>query len=685
MARSSGSTSGRATSTTRRPTTTCVPRAKSWRWRYGQWSPGSTFGCKERAPSQTPAPRTPRSSSTTFRSTWLAPSLWTKSGRWPSTWTRWPSIASRWRPWSRYGAVLLHRQVLSSEGAAHSGVVPGFIQSHMHDWSNGEAQGCRSVGPQGVATGRSAQARAQHLQGLALTRQSLLRDSSVVWCLPRFMFCLVVTLAKRKERHSSRSPRPRKDACSSKGEAPKPRRSRSRKRRRTSADEADEGNDPPAEEPNEHSQIPEAPAEVTKHVLVCMPQLMLGWIRARAKPQGITVRGILEGIVQQRFPELELSDLGLFPFIVPPPGFFDGATGPAAHLQLHQDELVFPSQREFYAVWIGNPTQARMRPGALEYLRASMQPFEAPLSSGSSGTAPAEGANVSHEHQSGVTAKALCRPPLSVEQAWLRSPLSEQQRKSSAHVSHSQQEHPPTTAPPMPVGVGSSVGSTSSVQPQEKEPASSGKRLPRPPPRPEVAIQDRPAQPASGQSSPPIQADAASRVQSHEKEPASSRKRLPRPPPRPEVGIQDRHVQTASVQRSPPRGDADKSSRVSSAAWDLRSVEPPTCATCGDKVWPVVRARSTKFHCKGCQDGWTVSGASPPTCAFCSTVSWDGIWRGRKFLEQGTAFVCSSCWIVDSGSPQEVTRWHDWFCRRATKYPDIFQQPPALGWCLDPT
>ena len=74
-----------------------------------------------------------------------------------------------------------------------------------------------------------------------------------------------------------------------------------------------------------------------------------------------------------------------------------------------------------------------------------------------------------------------------------------------------------------------------------------------------------------------------------------------------------------------------------------------------------------------------------PHYAFCLSASWVDYWSERSFLEQDTAYVYSSCRIIDAGSPREVAHRHDWFWRKGTKFPSIFNQRPALGGCLDPT
>ena len=652
-----------------RPTTTCEPLARCWPWQYDRCSRGSTYGYKAKAPSKMrTAHLAPcwRSLATTCPSTSPAPSLWKRFAKWPSMWTKRHSDVSqssrshtsRRNPSPGLEAVYTSRD--QYDEAAQPKEI-SQLQSHVR-------LGRRLVRPLWVDTDKPALECSALPPAQVVTvfhSQQALATGRV---LPRSLLVLVVTLAKRRERASSRSPRRRREAGNSRESGERNQRPRSRARKRSKDehdDEAPQDQEPIDRAPSEAAATPAIPA----HVHVCVPQLSLGWLRARAQPQGITVRALLQGIVQQRFPELQLSELGLYPFILPPPGFFDGATGPAAHLQLHHDLLVYPSHHQRYAAWVGNPAQSRMRPGALESLRASMQPFVPPSLGGPCAAAPAGEVVGPDATILGVTAKAKCRPPLSLEQAWLRSPLSDQQRSGRAPVS-------PTT-------FAAHVAMAHSLPPVVKASATEGQRDQDPSARPLASAE------ASSFSQSPLVAKAS--ASEGQREPVQSARPLTgeeaTTPVQPQFrdGSQTRPQRPAPVGRSPSPEAGTKSARGKTAHWDLSNVDPPTCATCKEKVWPVVRARSTKFHCKGCQDGKTVSGVSTPVCALCSSPSWDGIWRGRRFLEKGTAFVCAPCWIIDAGTPQEVERWHDWFSRKATKYPDIFSQPPALGWCLDPT
>ena len=552
-----------------------------------------------------------------------------------------------------------------------------------------------------------------------------------------------------------------------------------------------------------------------------MPQRFVKWLKVRAPPQGLTVRELLGTMISERLPHSQLQDVSLFPFIEPPPGYFGGATGPSAALQLDLDHVIKPNEEDCYAVWEGNPERAQMRPGALEALRAAFMPFVPPppcFSWTPSAPAASQHAGASEYSRAaasahGASAKALSRPPLPAEIAWSQAPLTEAQRQTQASV---QVGSEPREKP-----------DRSRSQPRQSRPkdrvlvvyrggvfraatnAKTGPDFPTGPADLEAVFRSGKAQILDSLSKSHdvdvvLAADLSDHCMTEDElgnvaerilgchvyshhvpagvSQASSFSAMLRMLAR-RCALRDythilftrydaeliasvdatwlgagvvspfhqckRHSSTDEIndvifsvnvrmlkdfhkavddlaQSTDPfdhnalhrlvfpgtvhflinrcidanttkewnpfyrfRGRINKPSPSQSQAqkgrsseWDLTSVDAPKCATCQEQRWPVFRAKSGKYHCRSCVDSQYAFGVSAPTCAKCGKVTWDGVWRGRKFLLLDQAFVCAACYIIDSGSAPEITKWHSWFERRAAKFPDVFSPPPAIEWCL---
>ena len=108
------------------------------------------------------------------------------------------------------------------------------------------------------------------------------------------------------------------------------------------------------------------------------------------------------------------------------------------------------------------------------------------------------------------------------------------------------------------------------------------------------------------------------------------------------------------------------------------STDPPTCSTCQQAKWPVWRSNNTKFHCSECH----------PCMPMCSTPecrqdTWDGLWRGRRYLAAGNGFLCTGCWLAECSSDEEASLWREWFRERARRFPEHFTDPSCFdeGLC----
>ena len=89
--------------------------------------------------------------------------------------------------------------------------------------------------------------------------------------------------------------------------------------------------------------------------------------------------------------------------------------------------------------------------------------------------------------------------------------------------------------------------------------------------------------------------------------------------------------------------------------------------------WPVWRSNNTKFHCSECHPCMPMCSAPE-----CRQDTWDGLWRGRRFLAAGNGFLCTGCWLAACSSEEEAALWRTWFRARARRYPEHFSDPACF-------
>ena len=460
-------------------------------------------------------------------------------------------------------------------------------------------------------------------------------------------------------------------------------------------------------------------------IYLCIPQQELCWYSMDIPHEGVSAGTLLA--VAQRLLNAEHRGFQtrLFPFVAPPPGNTGEWLRPRAELQIPNEQLIKPAksvQDRRFSVWTDSavtcplPGALLLGSGATEFLRASLPAsffFSAGTSPAASGSAASDGgarpprSGVSSQQTPGVTVKAGAPPPPIVQQ-------------TPGVTVKAGAPPPPIVLQPLPIDPAIfwstpvlPVASSATPSSLPADPSSTGGCVQAPSagssPQDRHVSQREPPPTSIGVSPSP---KAGTLAQSLLQDPfpdcmaaaaANTRPDLPPPPP-PPVRVSDvrrpRTPQRHKPQRADPRPD---SGAASSAAGDLltatdqagtppssrargipkpykppASTDPPKCNTCQKAKWPVWRSNSTKFHCSECH----------PCMPMCSTPecrqdTWDGLWRGRKFLAIGKGFLCTGCWLAACSSDEEATSWREWFRERARRFPEHFTDPSRFdeGLC----
>ena len=157
----------------------------------------------------------------------------------------------------------------------------------------------------------------------------------------------------------------------------------------------------------------------------------------------------------------------------------------------------------------------------------------------------------------------------------------------------------------------------------------------------------------------------------------------PEPPPKPlpsAAAAKPRPTKLRSAadcsKSDPPlASEDDEPHDVSSHGGPPPCVDPPQCASCFGRSWPVHRNRKGLINCSEC----SVPIGGRPVCIWCKELTWDGMHTGIGLCKRGKFFICRRCYIKEAQPPHTPEEWSAWFQEREDRYPSVFgpraQQP----------